>query len=83
MPSPVPHPEIAAVHGEALSAEALQALEYLRTRSTKLGAARIRERVRAAVQELETAVAAAPEAAVRQRAFADKWNIAEVVDHIA
>jgi hypothetical protein len=61
----------------------LQALEYLRTRSTKLGTAGIRERVRAAAQELENAVMAASEAAVRQRPFADKWNIAEVVDHIA
>jgi len=83
LPSPVPQSEIRAVDGEPLSAEALQALEYLRTRSAKLGAAGIRERVRAAAQELENAVAAAPEAAVRQRPFADKWNIAEVVDHIA
>jgi hypothetical protein len=52
-------------------------------RSTKLGTAGIRERVRAAAQELENAVMAAPEAAVRPRPFADKWNIAEVVDHIA
>ena len=83
MPSPVPQSDIRAVDGEPLSAEALQALEYLRTRSAKLGAAGIRERVRAAAQELENAVAAASEAAVRQRPFVNKWNIAEVVDHIA
>ena len=40
-------------------------------------------RVRAAAQELENAVAAAPEGKVRERPFAGKWNIAEVVDHIA
>jgi hypothetical protein len=61
----------------------VQALEYLRTRSAKLGAAGIRERVRAAAQELENAVAAAPDAGVRQRPLADRWNISEVVDHIA
>src|SRR5690242_16751993 len=72
-----------AVDGEPLSGEAVQALEYLRIRSAKLGAAGIRERVRAAAQELENAVAAAPDAGVRQRPLADRWNISEVVDHIA
>ena len=76
-------PAVTAVDGEPLSAEALAALAYLRARPGKLGAAGIRERVRAAAQELENAVAAAPEARVRERPFADKWNIAEVVDHIA
>lgn len=43
----------------------------------------IRERVRAAALELESAVAAVTESEARERPLPDKWTIAEVVDHIA
>jgi hypothetical protein len=66
-----------------LAPESVQALEYLRTRAAKLGAAGLRERVRAAAQELENTVAAVSETEARARPCAGKWTIAEVVDHIA
>ena len=58
-------------------------LEYLRTRAAALSDTGIRERVRAAAQELENAVAPVVESQSRIRPFPDKWTIAEVVDHIA
>jgi hypothetical protein len=58
-------------------------LEYLRTRSAELGLDGIRERVRAALAELDKAVEAVREADIRRRPVEGKWNIAEVVDHIA
>jgi hypothetical protein len=58
-------------------------LDYLRSRAASLDAAGIRERVRAAAHELESAVAAVGEAEARLRPIANKWTIAEVVDHIA
>jgi hypothetical protein len=76
-------PEIVAIDGEPLCAEAVRMLEYLRTRAATLSDTGIRERVRAAAQELENAVASVSESQSRLRPFADKWNIAEVVDHIA
>jgi hypothetical protein len=76
-------PEIVAIDGEPLCAEAVRMLEYLRTRAAALSDTGIRERVRAAAQELESAVAPISESQSRARPVADKWNIAEVVDHIA
>jgi hypothetical protein len=75
--------EVTAVDGRPLAPESVQTLEYLRSRATSLGATGIRDRVRAAAQELENTVAAVSEADARLRPFADKWTIAEVVDHIA
>jgi hypothetical protein len=43
----------------------------------------IRERIRAAAQELENAVAQVSASEARQRPIEGKWNIAEVVDHIS
>ena len=58
-------------------------MEYLRTRSADLDVAGVRERIRAATLELEKIVDAIPESDIRRRPIANKWNIAEVVDHIA
>ena len=58
-------------------------MEYVRTRSRELTAAGIRERVRAAAEELEGVVAAVTAEEARKRPVAGKWTIAEVVDHIA
>lgn len=76
-------PELVAIDGEPLCDEALRMLEYLWARAAALSDTGIRERIRAAAQELESAVAPVSESQSRQRPFADKWNIAEVVDHIA
>lgn len=76
-------PEIAAIDGQTLCAEAVRMLEYLRTRAAALSDTGIRERVRAAAQELESAVAPVDEGQSRLRPFPDKWTIAEVADHIA
>lgn len=43
----------------------------------------IRERVRAAAQELENALDGVTEGEARARPIPDKWTVAEVVDHIA
>jgi len=72
-----------AIDGEPLSPEAVRMLDYLRTRSTELDIAGIRERVRAAALELEKVVDGVPESDIRRRPVPNKWNIAEVVDHIA
>jgi len=58
-------------------------LDYLRTRAAAMTMANIRERIRAAARELESVAAAVAEADARRRPLADKWTIAEVVDHIA
>jgi hypothetical protein len=72
-----------AVDGAPLSPEALRMLDYLRSRATSLGASGIRERIRAAAHELESVVAPVNEVQARLRPMANKWTIAEVVDHIA
>ena len=77
------HSGITAIDGAPLSPEALRMLDYLRSRAASLDAAGIRERVRSAAHELESAVAAVGEAEARLRPIANKWTIAEVVDHIA
>ena len=75
--------ELVDVNGESLSPEAVRMLDYLRTRAAELPTAGIRERIRAAAQELESAVSAVKESEARLRPIEGRWNIAEVVDHIA
>jgi hypothetical protein len=75
--------EISVINGEPLAPESLRMLDYLRTRSVTLGAAGVCERVRAAARELEGVVAEVNESKIRLRPFPNKWNIAEVVDHIS
>ena len=58
-------------------------LDYLRTRAAQMTAAAIRDRIRGAAADLETAAAAVNPAYARLRPVAGKWNLAEVVDHIA
>jgi hypothetical protein len=48
-------PEPVDVNGESLSPEAIRMLDYLRTRGAELRTVGIRERIRAAAQELESA----------------------------
>ncbi|MBZ5591530.1 MAG: DinB family protein [Acidobacteriia bacterium] len=74
---------ITDIHNEPLSPEAERMLEYLRSRAESMGARGIRERVRVAARELESAVAEVNETEARRRPIADKWTIAEAVDHIA
>ncbi len=74
---------ITTLNNEPLSPEAGRMLEHLRSRAASLGVAGIRERVRAAARELESAIAPVSEAEARLRPIAGKWTIAEVVDHIA
>ena|SRR5579862_1248181 len=78
-------PEAASIDvtGQPLAPESLHALEYLRSRAAKLTTAGLRERVRAATQELEHSVAAVTEADARAHPLAGKWSMTEVVDHIA
>jgi hypothetical protein len=71
------------IDGQPLCPEAERMMEYLRTRPAELDAAGVRERVRAATVELEKIVGEVPEPDTRLRPVAGKWNIAEVVDHIA
>jgi DinB family protein len=74
---------ITDIHNGPLSLEAERILEYLRSRSASLGTAGIRDRVRAAARELESAITGLDEEQGRRRPMADKWSIAEVVDHVA
>ena len=69
--------------GEPLSPEALHMLDYLRTRAAEMGTSGIRERIRAAAQELEKLVCEVSETEARTRPVSGKWTIAEVVDHLA
>ena len=75
--------DLKAVDGQPLCPEAERMLEYLRSRSAELDLAGVRERIRAATLELEKLIDAVPESDVRRRPVSGKWNIAEVVDHIA
>ena len=75
--------DLKAVDGQPLCAEAERMLEYLRTRSHELDGSGIRERVRHAAEELEKIVDSVPETEIRRRPIAGKWNVAEIVDHIA
>src|ERR1700689_2567114 len=71
------------VNGNPLAPESIRMLEYLDTRAKELSAAQIRERIRAAAQEIENVVASVDPSEVRLRPMEGKWTIAEVVDHIA
>lgn len=71
------------VHGELLAPESIRMLKYLKARAAELSIAQIRERIRAAAQELENAVAAVDAVDARRCPVEGKWNIAEVVDHIS
>ena len=75
--------QIRDVDGLPLAPESVRMLEYLKVRATEMTTAGIRERIRAAAQELETAVAQVSASQARQRPIEGKWNIAEVVDHIS
>jgi hypothetical protein len=74
---------IADVNGEALAPESIRMMDYLRTRAIELSVAMIVERIRSAAHELETVVATVSATEARLRPIEGKWNIAEVVDHIA
>ena len=74
---------ITAVDGSPLAPESIKMLEYTRTRAEEMTAAAIRDRVAGAARDLEDAVAAISAAGARVRPAPGKWNIAEVVDHIA
>jgi len=75
--------QIRDVDGLPLAPESVRMLEYLKIRAAEMTAAGIRERVRAAAQELENAIAQVSASEARQRPIEGKWNIAEVVDHIS
>src|SRR6266851_6338104 len=78
-----PHLAGKAIDGEPLSPEAARILEHLQSRAASMAVAGIRDRVRTAARELENAVVGITEADARLRPIANKWTIAEVVDHIA
>jgi hypothetical protein len=71
------------VDGEPLAPESVRMLEYLKARASEMSTAGIRERIRAAAQELETVVAQVSPSDARRRPVEGKWHIAEVVDHIS
>jgi DinB family protein len=75
--------QIMDVDGLPLASESVRMLEYLKIRATEMTTEGIRERIRAAAQELENVVAQASATEARQRPIEGKWNIAEVVDHIS
>jgi len=75
--------QITAVDGSPLAPESIRMLDYVKTRAAEMSAAAIRERIRAAVHELENAIGAFAASEARLRPIPGKWNAAEVVDHIA
>src|SRR5579864_4077858 len=72
-----------AVDGSPLAPESIRMMDYLKARAAELSTAAIRERVRAAVNELENALAGTDEPQARLHPIAGKWSVAEAVDHIA
>jgi DinB superfamily len=76
-------PEILDVDGSPLAPESVRMLEYLRTRSQEMSAVAIREKIRKAAEELESALESVTATQARLHPVAGKWSIAEVVDHIA
>jgi len=76
-------PEILDVDGSPLAPESIRMLEYLRTRSQEMSASAIREKIRKAAEELESALESVTATQARLHPVAGKWSIAEVVDHIA
>ena len=75
--------EILDVNGSPLAPESIRMLEYLRTRSQEMSAIAIREKIRKAAEELESALESVTAAQARLHPVAGKWSIAEVADHIA
>jgi len=75
--------EITAVDGAPLAPESVRMLDYLKTRAAEMSAPEIRARIQSAAEELEKTVVAVSPSEARLRPIAGKWNIAEVVDHIA
>jgi hypothetical protein len=71
------------VKGAPLAPESIRMLEYLNTRGAEMSGAAIRDRLRAATQELENVIAGVHPSQIRLRPTEGKWTIAEVVDHIA
>src|SRR5215813_6656898 len=71
------------VDGRPLSAESLRMIEYLEARAAALGAAEIRSRVRAAMGELDGALAGVTGDAIRAHPLPGEWSLAQVVDHVA
>jgi DinB superfamily len=76
-------PEILDVDGSPLAPESIRMLEYLRTRSQEMSASAIRDKIRKAAEELESALESVSAPQARLHPMAGKWSIAEVVDHIA
>src|SRR5271154_203581 len=75
-------PEILDVDGSPLAPESIRMLDYLRTRSREMSAMAIREKIRKAAEELESALELVDATQARLPPAAGKWSIAEVVDHI-
>jgi len=71
------------VKGAPLAPESIRMIEYLNTRAAEMTGAAIRDRLRAATQELENVIAGVNPSEIRLRPIGGKWTIAEVVDHIA
>lgn len=71
------------VAGEPLSPEGVRMLEYLRSRAEALTPVQLRDRVRAAMKELDTALGGLDEAAARRQPLPGEWSAAQVVDHVA
>jgi len=76
-------PEILDVDGSPLAPESIRMLEYLRTRSQEMSAVAIREKIRKAAEELESALESVSATEARLHPVAGRWSIAEVVDHVA
>ncbi len=75
--------QILDVEGAPLAPESIYMLEFVAKRAKELSAAAIRDRIRAAAQEIENAVAPVTAEQARVRPVDGKWTIAEVVDHIS
>src|SRR5262245_44770528 len=71
------------VQGEPVAPESLRMIAYLRERAAALSPAEIRNRVRAAMGEMDAALDGVEEIAARQRPIPGEWGIAQVVDHMA
>ena len=71
------------VQGAPLSPESRRMRQYLEERAAALAPAEIKSRVRAAMKELDQALAGVEEAVARERPIEGEWSIAQVVDHMA
>jgi hypothetical protein len=71
------------VAGAHLSTEGRRLLEYLASRAAELSAVALRERVRAAMRELDTALVGVTEAEARLQPIPGDWALAQIVDHVA